>query len=137
MQVSTFIDCDVSNWKKNLDKEGKCGALFVDLSKVLDCLQRDLILAKLNAYGFGYKSLQLISSFLSNRKYRTKINSSLANRNISLLAFPRDLSWVLYYLTYTCVIFLVFMAESNVANYADDTALYVYEKIVRCGSICV
>ena len=65
-------------WRENLDKEGECGALFVDLSKAFDCLQHDLLLAKLNAYGFDYKSLKLISSFLSNRKYRTKINSSFS-----------------------------------------------------------
>ena len=64
-------------WKENLDKGGECVALFVDLSKAFDCLQHNLLLAKLNAYGFDYKSLiKLISSFLSNRKYRTKINSS-------------------------------------------------------------
>ena len=31
-------------WKENLDKGGECGALFVDLSKVFDCLQHDLLL---------------------------------------------------------------------------------------------
>ena len=49
-QHSLFVMFE--NWKKNLDKGGKCGALFVDLSKVFDCLQHDLLLAKLNAYGF-------------------------------------------------------------------------------------
>ena len=64
--------------KKNLDKRGECGALFVDSSKVFDCLQHDLLLAKLNALGFDYKSLKLGSSFLSNRKYGTKIDSSFS-----------------------------------------------------------
>ena len=81
----------LEKWKKNLDKGGECGALFADLSKVSDCLQHYLLLAKLNAYGFYYKSLQLISSFLSNRKYRIKINSSFTNGNIPLLAYHRDL----------------------------------------------
>ena len=66
------------NWKKNLDKRGKCGTLFVDLSKAFDCLQHDLLLATLKAYRFDYKSLKLILSFLSNSKYRTKINSSFS-----------------------------------------------------------
>ena len=59
-------------WKENLDKGGEYGALSVHLSKAFDCLQHDLVLAKVNAYGFDYKFLKLISSFLSNRKYRTK-----------------------------------------------------------------
>ena len=33
-------------WKKNLDKEGEFGALFVDLSKAFDFLQHDLLLTK-------------------------------------------------------------------------------------------
>ena len=57
----------LKNGTKNLDKGGE-GALFVDLSKAFDCLQHDLLLARLNEYGFDYKSLKLISNFVSNRK---------------------------------------------------------------------
>ena len=39
-------------WKKNIHQEGKCGTLFVYLSKEFDCLQHDILWAKLNAYGF-------------------------------------------------------------------------------------
>ena len=76
-------------WKKNLDKGGECGALFVDLSKAFGCLQHDLLLAKLNTYWFHYKSLKLISSFLSNRKYRTKTNSSFSDWKHLLIVVPQ------------------------------------------------
>ena len=115
-------------WKKNLDKRGECGALFVDLSKAFDCLQHDLLLAKLNAYGFDYKSLKLISSFLSNRKYRTKINSSLSEWKHLFIGVPQgSVLAPLLFNMYMCDPSL-FMSESNVANYADDTTLFKCEK---------
>ena len=116
--------------KKNLDKGGECGALFVDLSKAFDCLQHDLLLAKLNAYGFDYKSLKLISSFLSNRKYRPKINSCFSDWKHLLIGVPQGcvLAPVLFNI-YMCDFFLS-ISESNVANCADDTTLYTCEKII-------
>ena len=115
-------------WKENLDKGGECGTLFVDLSKAFGCLQYDLLLAKLNAYGFDYKSLKLISSFLSTRKYRTKINSSFSEWKHLLIGVPQgSVLGPLLFNIYMCDIFL-FMSESNVANYADDTTLSACEK---------
>ena len=67
------------HWLRYLKKQKKkeeCDALFINLSKALVCLKHDLLLAKVNALGFNYKSLKLIPSFLSNWKYRTKTNSS-------------------------------------------------------------
>ena len=81
----------LENWEKNINKKKKCGALFADLSKAFDCLQH-LLLVKLYAYGFDYKSLKLISNFLSNKKYRTKTNSSFSELEHLLIGVPQGSS---------------------------------------------
>ena len=55
------------------------GALLTDLSKAFDCLSHDLLIAKLNAYGFSIVALRLVPNCLSNRKQRTKINSDFSS----------------------------------------------------------
>ena len=61
--------------EKSVDNDGALGALFTDLSIAFDCLSHELLIAKLDAYGFGKNALKLINSYLSNRKQRLKINN--------------------------------------------------------------
>ena len=61
-------------WKNSVDKGKTFGALLTDLSKAFDCLPHDLIIAKLNAYGFSLSASKLTHNYLSHRKQRTKIN---------------------------------------------------------------
>ena len=55
-------------WKSAVDNKRNFGALLTDLSKALDYLLHDLLLAKLNAYEFSLPALRLVQSYLSNRK---------------------------------------------------------------------
>ena len=43
----------LEKWKSTIDNIRNFGALLTDLSKAFDCLPHDLLLAKLNAYGFS------------------------------------------------------------------------------------
>ena len=104
-----------------MTKGGESGALFIDLSKAFDSLQHDLLLAKLNAYRFSYKLMKTILSFLSGRRYKTKINSACSDWEGLLIGVPqRSFLGPLLFNIYMCDFFL-FIIELNIASYADDT----------------
>ena len=65
----------LERFKKALDNTNKFGALLIDLTKAFDCLNHELIIAKLDAYGFDHMALNLILSYLSAGKHRTKVNN--------------------------------------------------------------
>ena len=60
----------------------------MDLSKVFDTINHDLLIAKLHVYGFSKVSLKLIKSYLTNRWKRTKLNTSFSKWTEILLGVP-------------------------------------------------
>ena len=68
----------LEKWKTAVDNKKTFGALLTDLSKAFDCLSNEILLPKLNAYGFSLPALRLMQGYLSNRKQRTKINSEFS-----------------------------------------------------------
>ena len=54
--------------KKSLDNGLFSGIALTDLSKAFDSIAHGLLIAKLNAYGVSNQALNIISSYLSDRK---------------------------------------------------------------------
>ena len=79
----------LEKWKSAVDNKRNFGAHLTDLPKAFDCLHHDLLLAKLNAYGFSLPALRLVQSYLSNRKQRTKINSEFSSWEEILFGVPQ------------------------------------------------
>ena len=62
--------------------------LFTDLSKAFDCLPHELIMGKLNVYGFSMSVFEVISNYLTNCKQRIKINNSYSFWEYILFEVP-------------------------------------------------
>ena len=57
------------------------GGIFCDLEKAFDCVNHDILLAKLKFYGISNKYLRLYQSYLCNRYCRTAIYNDNENSN--------------------------------------------------------
>ena len=67
----------LEKWKKSVDSGKAFGALLTYLSEAFGCLDHELLIAKLNVYGFSLPpALTLIHDYLSRRKQRTRVNNS-------------------------------------------------------------
>ena len=65
----------LEEWRQHLDNNNVVGGVFMDLSKVFDCVPHDLLIAKLAAYSVDKNLLMHLYSSLSNRKQCVRINN--------------------------------------------------------------
>ncbi|XP_057309202.1 uncharacterized protein LOC130647380 [Hydractinia symbiolongicarpus] len=80
----------IESWRKDLDKGNAVGALLMDLSKAFDCVDHNLLIAKLHAYGFSKSALGLLRSFLTNRFQRVGIDGYFSLWKEIISGVPQD-----------------------------------------------
>ena len=110
----------LQKWKRSVDGGKVFGALLTDLSKEFDCLDHELLIAKLNAYGFSLPVLRLINDYLSNRRQRTRIGNSFSDWSEVILAVPQgSILGPLLFNIFLADLFLV-LKDVDIVNFAGD-----------------
>lgn len=112
----------IETWRKSLDENKLVGAILMDLSKAFDCLPHDLLIAKLEAYGFTKSALKLMLSYLSQRKQCVKNGSSLSLLKLILSGVPQGsiLGPILFNIFLNDIFLLL---DSDLHNFADDNTI--------------
>ncbi len=97
--------------------------IIMDLSKAFDCLRHDLMAAKLIAYGMSHSAVNILISYLRDRKQCVKIGSDTSDCMTILKGIPQGsiLGPSLFNLFFND--FMYILKHTSVVNYADDNTL--------------
>ena len=116
----------LEKWKRSVDNSKMFGTLLTDLSKAFNCLDHELLIAKLNAYGFSLNALKLVHNYLSNRKQWVKINSLYSSLLEIIFGVPQGpiLGPLFCHNIFLSDLFFI-IEDTDIASYADDNTPYV------------
>lgn len=116
MKLFLHINCSASINVKTL-------AIFLDLSKAFDCVNHSKLLFILQNLGMRGNCLNLISSFLSNRYFRVKINGFFSDYSPIVKGVPQGC--ILSPLLYSLYVSDISCISKNIILYADDTTILI------------
>ena len=114
---------------ENMEKKKYSGVASLDLSKAYDSISHSLLLHKLAQLGLGEDSIQWTSSYLTNRKQRTKFKLHLSDEETITSGIPQgSIIGPVLFICFTNDLAEVFGDECKMIAYADDTQLVVEAK---------
>ena len=93
----------------------------MDLSKVFDTINHELLIAKLNVYRVKRHSLSLLMNNISNRYHKTRVNDMYSTQEELLTGLPQGSVLVHFSLTYVVNDIFYFFEYTKVCNFEDDT----------------
>ena len=111
----------IESWKARLNNGTKFGGIIMDLSKVFDSLNHNLLLSKFKAYGVDNNPVEFFCSYIFSSHQSSKINNSFSQWKKVLARVPQDsILWPLLFNNFINDIFRLLQIP-EFAKYADDT----------------
>jgi len=106
---------------------------FFDLEKAFDCVNHDILLAKMEYYGLKGVIYTLIKSYLENRHQRVKFNNKLSKLDKINIGVPQgSILGPLFFLIYindlpSIIPYTVSNKNSSIVLFVDDTSVIISE----------
>lgn len=108
---------------KAMDDNKPSLCMFVDLAKAFDTVSHDLLLGKLQNYGFRGVVYDLVKSYLSTRVQSVQVDGIVSDRETVIYGVPQGtVLGPLFFILYLNDLLLM-KSVGEIISYADDTAI--------------
>ena len=128
--VSALLDCS-NQWYCNMDRGLYNLVIFLDQQKAFDTVNHALLLGKLEACGIRDDALNLLASYLADRKQTCQVNGKQSGLRTISCGIPQgSILGPLFSLVYindlpNC------LKHATPRMFADDTSLTAYGKVLK------
>lgn len=120
----TALQCVLDDWKRKKDNKLITGAVFLDLQRAFETVDRSLLVRKLEGFGVVDDALQWMISYLGDRRQKLKFNGILSDTVQSDLGVPQgSVLGPLLFLLYIDDITHV-AGNCSIHLFADDILIY-------------
>ena len=86
--ASALLDC-TNDWYINLDRKMFNLVVLIDLKKAFDTVDHQILLSKLELYGIKGQALNLLKSYLTNRKQKCQIKNVFSSERLIKCGVPQ------------------------------------------------
>jgi exonuclease III len=121
----------VDDWYTNINNGSITAACFLDLTKCFDTVDHNILLTKLSSYGFNSSALNWLKAYLTNRKQKVRLNSTLSESKTINIGVPQGS-------ILGPILFLIFINDipsclryCTCCIYADDITLYFSSTLLK------
>ena len=124
------VQTAVTSVIKSVNVSNQIMGIFIDFSKVFDTIKHDILLKKLNHYGIRGIALELINSYLCNRKQYVYYDNQcyLDLSDISVGVPQGSVLGPLFFIVYVNDIINCMDSSIKFVMFADDTNIFVSAK---------
>ena len=121
----TSITNVLTDWKDAVDKNLVVVAVFIDLKRAFETVDRQLLLHKLSLYGCDETVINWFTSYLSDRCQQTRFGTAISGLLSILIGVSQGS-------VLSCILFIIFINDivnvvrhTKIKLFADDMLIYI------------